>query len=233
MTAPFKLYGRLFITGDIQAMTGLHIGGSERAFSIGARDKPVITNPLNGQPYIPGSSLRGKLRSLTEKYMGKVTGQKINQGEIHSCTTAKEYTRPARFVSIYGRSADEFNTPTRLVVRDVPLKPESAERLRAARTELPFTELKTEVSIDRVTSQANPRSIERVPAGAVFSPSELVLSFFDPQDTALIETLLDGMLLLEDDYLGGHGSRGSGKVCFADLTIRLKRGDGRRRGDGE
>lgn len=97
--------------------------------------------------------------------------------------------------------------------------------IREAKTALPYTEIKTEVAIDRVTSQANPRDVERVPAGAVFGPMELVYNIYSEQDVAWISVLLDAMQLLEDDYLGGHGSRGSGKVVFQNLHLILKRAD--------
>ncbi len=217
-----KLHGRVFITGDIVAVTGLHIGGSGGAFAIGGVDNPVIKNQVNGQPYIPGSSLRGKMRSLTEKYMGQVTGQRINNGEIHRCQNGNEYQSCA-ICNIFGITAEEFNWPTRLVVRDIPLTPESVQMLSQAKTSLPFTEVKTEVAIDRVTSQANPRDIERVPAGAVFGPMELVYSIYDArQDVEWLSVLLDSMDLLQDDYLGGSGSRGGGKVVFTNLSLSLK-----------
>ena len=217
-----KLYGRLFITGDIITVTGLHIGGSGEAFAIGGVDNPVIKNQINGQPYIPGSSLRGKMRSLTEKYLGRVTGQRINNGEIHACQNHAEY-QDCPICNIYGITAESFNWPTRLVVRDISLTPDSAKQLEQAKTSLPFTEVKTEVAIDRVTSQANPRDIERVPAGAVFGPMELVYSIYDAKDVEWLSVLLDGMDLLQDDYLGGSGSRGGGKVVFANLNLALKR----------
>jgi len=221
MNQSLTLHGRLFIYADIKVHTGLHIGGSGGAFSIGAMDKPVISDPLTGQPYIPGSSIRGKMRSLTEKYLGKVTGQRINQGEIHTCKNKNEYSE-CPICNTYGVAASDFNLPARLIVRDVHLRPESAAQLRLAKTELPYTEVKTEVSIDRVTSQANPRSIERVPAGAVFGPLEMIFSFYNTRDIAFLDTLMDGLTLLEDDYLGGHGSRGSGKVAFINLEAGYK-----------
>lgn len=222
MSDQLMLYGRMIITGNIEVKTGLHIGATESMFAIGKKDKGVIANPINGQPYIPGSSLRGKLRSLSEKYQGKVKGQKIHQGEIHACDQPD-----CSICLLYGRTATEKGgSLTRLIVRDVQLLDKSAERLSSARTDLPFTEIKTEVAIDRVTSQANPRTIERVPAGAVFGPMELVISFFSPGDISLLDLLLDGMALLQDDYLGGHGSRGYGKVEFTDLNVVLKKGNG-------
>ncbi len=221
MNQSLTLHGRLFIYADIDIRTGLHIGGSGGAFSIGAMDKAVISDPLTGRPYIPGSSIRGKMRSLTEKYLGKVTGQRINQGEIHACKNKNEYSE-CPICNTYGVAASDFSLPTRLIVRDVHLRPDSAARLQLAKTELPYTEVKTEVSIDRVTSQANPRSIERVPAGAVFGPLEMIFSFYDAGDIAFLDTLMDGLTLLEDDYLGGHGSRGSGKVAFINLEAGYK-----------
>ncbi len=220
-----RLRGRLFITGDIVVKTGLHIGGSGGAFSIGGVDNPIIVDQLTRQPYIPGSSLRGKMRSLTEKYLGEITGQRISQIEIHSCRQAKDRYPDCPVCNIYGITAEDFNWPTRLVVRDVPLTPDSAQRLQAAKTSLPYTEVKTEVTIDRVTSQATPRDVERVPAGAVFGPMELVYSIYGDRDIEWVAVLLDGMALLEDDYLGGLGSRGSGKVAFENLTLVFKRAD--------
>lgn len=219
-----KLFGRLIIHGDIVVKTGLHIGGSGGAFAIGGVDNPVITNQVNGQPYIPGSSLRGKMRSLTEKYLGRTTGQRISQSQIHACKTEADYLE-CPICNIFGITAEDFNWPTRLLVRDVALDPTSAEVIREAKTTLPYTEVKTEVAIDRVTSQANPRDVERVPAGAVFGPMELVYNIYSEQDVAWISVLLDAMQLLEDDYLGGHGSRGSGKVVFQNLHLILKRAD--------
>lgn len=222
--ADVKLLGRVFITGDVVVKTGLHIGGSGGAFAIGGVDDPVIVDQLTRQPYIPGSSLRGKMRSLTEKYLGQVTGQRINQIEIHSCRKDRDNYADCPICNIYGITAEDFNLPTRLVVRDVPLRADSAERLQAAKTS-PYTEVKTEVTIDRVTSQATPRDVERVPAGAVFGPMELVYSIYEAKDVNWLAVLLDGMELLQDDYLGGLGSRGSGKIAFENLVLTLKCAD--------
>lgn len=227
-----KLYGRLLLGGEIKVKTGLHIGSSGGAFEIGGVDNAVITDQVTGQPYIPGSSLRGKLRSLTEKARGEVDGQAIDQVTIHSCHDDKQpkEANRARYVvcpicNIFGIAAQDYNHPTRLIVRDIPLCSDSAKMLRAAKTSLPYTEVKTEVAIDRVTSQAVPRPVERVPAGAVFGPMELVYNIYSEQDVTWLSVLLDAMQLLEDDYLGGHGSRGSGKIVFQNLQLTLKRAD--------
>ena len=164
-----QLKGRVFITFDIEAVTGLHIGGSDTGIEIGGVDKTVIRDPITNRPYIPGSSLKGKVRSLLEKYRGLAQNQRIGQGFIHSCDDKEQYPG-CDVCQIFGVPGErDFATPTRLVVRDVHLSDASAKTLEEqAHTDLPYTEVKTEVSIDRVTSAANPRQMERVPAGAVF-----------------------------------------------------------------
>lgn len=220
-----QLYGRVFIQGKIVARTGLHIGGSETAVSIGGVDNTVIRDPLTRRPYIPGSSLKGKMRSLTEKQQGLPQNQRIGSNVfIHVAQDEKEY-ETSDVSHIYGIPANDFSLPTRLAVRDIPLTDESAGLLDAARTDLPYTEVKTEVAVDRVTATAVPRQLERVPAGAEFGPLEMVYSLFDPGDVARFGVLIDGMTFLEDDYLGGSGTRGSGKIAFADLKVRLKTAD--------
>lgn len=221
MANQIKLYGRIFIEGEIFVETGLHIGGSDNAFSIGGNDNPVIINPLSLEPYIPGSSLRGKMRSLTEKYRGD---KLVNHANVmmHTAETREEYEQ-SPVANIYGVSAEDFNLPTRLIVRDVSLTQASRDLLKKAKTDMPFTEVKTEVSIDRITSQANPRPLERVPAGAVFGPMQLVYSVYQERDIEWLSVLFDGMELLQDDYLGGSGARGSGKIRFQSLKVTLKR----------
>jgi len=224
-----ELKGRVLITFDIEAKTGLHIGGSDTNIEIGGVDKTVIRDPLTNRPYVPGSSLRGKVRSLLEKYRGLIQNQRIGHGYIHSCDDSKQYP-DCPVCQIFGVPGErKFATPTRLIVRDTHLTDASARRLiDEARTDLPYTESKTEVSIDRVTSAANPRQMERVPAGAVFGPAELVYSIYDgddcdPQrDIDNLKVLVEGLKLLEDDYLGGLGSRGSGKIVFQAIKVTTR-----------
>lgn len=224
--ADIKLYGRVFIRGNIKAVTGLHIGGSEGAIAIGGVDNTVIRDPLTQRPYIPGSSLKGKMRSLMEKSDGRPQNRRIGRDvKIHNCETPEEYANCA-VCHIYGIPGETgFSRPTLLVVRDVMLTPDSIERLDTAKTDLPFTEVKWEVAIDRVTSAATPRQMERVPAGAEFGPFELVYSLYDPGDDKRFKRVVDGMSLLQDDYLGGSGTRGSGKIEFTGLTVTLKHSD--------
>jgi len=229
-----ELKGRIVITFDIEAVTGLHIGGSDAGVEIGGVDKTVIRDKLTNRPYIPGSSLKGKMRSLLEKYNGLPQNKRIGQGYIHTCDNAPGYKK-CDVCQVFGVPGElKFATPTRLVVRDVFLGAESAKKLEAAQTDLPYTEVKTEVSIDRVTSAANPRQMERVPAGAKFEHAEMILSLYEIhledgtatkalEDLKRLSVLLEAMQLVEDDYIGGLGSRGSGKVAFKDIKLSFRK----------
>lgn len=233
MSKQIQLKGRVFLTFNLCAVTGLHIGGSDVGVEIGGVDKTVIRDPLTNRPYIPGSSLKGKVRSLLEKYDGLPQNQRINQGFIHSCNDSGEYSQ-CDVCQIFGVPGErDFGTPTRLVVRDVQMSAESADKLeQSGRTDLPYTEIKTEVAIDRVTSVANPRQMERVPAGTLFGPAEMVYSIYDghgcdPQrDVDRLAKLVEGLVLLEDDYLGGLGSRGSGKVRLEGIQVMMRSQNG-------
>lgn len=242
MTDALQLQGRVFVQFALHTVTGLHIGGSETGVEIGGVDKTVIRNPISNEPYIPGSSLRGKMRSLTEKHLGlallPLGGRREDASEenksprVHQCGKGQgEAYKSCRICRVYGVAAnvDYLNTPTRLIVRDVFMEPESAIPLKEkAQTDLPFTEVKTEVAIDRVTSVATPRQMERVPAGVVFGPAQLIYSVYqgqgcDPaEDVTMLDTVFLGLKLLEDDYLGGLGSRGSGQVRAERLRIGYK-----------
>ena len=60
------------LEGTITLKTGLHIGAGDTEMRIGGTDNPVVKNPLDNRPYIPGSSLKGKIRSLLEWQLGLV-----------------------------------------------------------------------------------------------------------------------------------------------------------------
>lgn len=230
-TKHIRLVGRVFVRFDIEAVTGLHIGGSDVGVEIGGVDKTVIRDKLTNRPYIPGSSLKGKVRSLLEKYHGLEQNKKINKGFIHSCEKKAPYDN-CDLCQVFGVAGDsEFGTPTRLIVRDAFMSASSAAKLNQAQTDLPFTEVKTEVAIDRVTSAANPRQLERVPAGAIFGgdqQAEIVYGLYEGDDCNLgddikrLAVIVEGLSLLEDDYLGGAGSRGSGKVKFINFKVMAK-----------
>jgi CRISPR-associated protein Csm3 len=223
-----QLQSRLFLTFTICAETGLHIGGSPGILSIGNVDNPVIRDPITRRPYIPGSSLRGKMRSQMEKQYGRPQNTRVGQVRIHTCKTAAEY-HTCHVCQTFGIPGEhEHSETSRLVVRDARLTDDSADILDKARTDLPFTEVKWESAIDRVTSAATPRQQERVPAGARFA-GELVFSCYSRDDTernmqelTLFQNVLEGLELVEEDYLGGQGARGSGKVAFTNLALTIK-----------
>ena len=169
-----KLKSKIFIKGKITALTGLHIGGNSIGMAIGGADKVVVRNPLTNEPYIPGSSLRGKIRSLLERARGdekhspKEGGFSLKDDKLEAAAGINPKTLLGK---LFGVSADKNNgQPTRLMVRDAHLTRESKKQLEnAPNTDMPMTEVKTEVNIDRITSAANPRQFERVPAGAEFA----------------------------------------------------------------
>ena len=118
-----------------------------------------------------------------------------------------------------GDSLDSLNaTPARLTVYDAPLDPDSVTPQMRENLDDELTEVKSENAIDRITSQANPRTLERVPAGARFKV-RLVLDLLCEEDRSLAPRLAEGLRLLEDDSLGGGGSRGSGRVRFGNLKL--------------
>ena len=237
---------RLFISGTLTILTGLHIGGNSTEMSIGGADHIVVRDPLTNYPYIPGSSLRGKMRSLLERLTGEMTirikgGSKVinhvsGLGDMMAggviLNSAGPSSSPSQLSTrLFGLPIDKQSgyqveniVPQRLVVRDAQLmNPATLEKAR--NTDMPMTEVKTEVAIDRITSQANPRQIGRVPAGAEFA-FEMILSLYEADDEAeYVKAVFGCMDLLQDDYLGGHGSRGYGKVRFKVNPIMEKSAD--------
>ncbi len=220
------IHSKVFIRGRIKVETGLHIGGNSVGLSIGGTDAVVVRNPFNNQPYIPGSSLRGKMRSLLERARGDEKNNPTEGGFFfNDKKEALAGTKPAsKLGKLFGVAAEVKNkTATRLIVRDAHLTQESYDKLKnAPNTDMPLTEVKTEVWIDRITSMANPRQIERVPAGSEFN-FELILTLLsDDNREEFLNLIQEGMQLLQDDYLGGKGSRGNGKVTFKEVVLSEK-----------
>jgi CRISPR-associated protein Csm3 len=268
ITRPQKqLAGKIRIESTLLVETGLHIGGGGETLDIGGLDKPVIRDPLTQQPYLPGSSIKGKLRSILERLHNKPVNRKgsrdtyryesddvvdgyteISTGQfvafqgastcpvsrlfgstgtkcwiptadvtddVESDTkTAKQTIAGVEHTKVTGR-----NAPARLIVRDCHLHIDSVEKLKRVDTGLYMTEWKFENGIDRITSAANPRQVERVPAGSAFK-FELVYTV--ENKTQVIEDLKNlaiAIAILEDDALGGHGSRGYGKIKFQQIEF--------------
>jgi CRISPR-associated protein Csm3 len=271
-TTQKPLIGKLRLESTLLVDTGLHIGGGGENLDIGGLDKPVIRDPLTDYPYLPGSSLKGKLRSILERFLNKslnrpggsgtyryesddlddgyseVDGQLIPYEGARTCQLSRIFgstggsggrtktwiktsvvkaqgldelgTRPINseeYTSTRGR-----NAPARLIVRDSHLLPSSAEKLRKIDTGLFMTEWKFENGLDRITAAANPRQLERVPAGSEFR-FELVYTVEDAsQAVEDLKHIAIALAILEDDALGGHGSRGYGKVRFQNFELSYR-----------
>mgnify|MGYP000397907494 CR=1 FL=1 len=288
----------VFIKGKIHLKTGLHIGGLKEGVEIGGCDNPVIygwtrhNNELRKVPIIPGSSLKGKIRSLLEvKYGAYRTyedkGEHLNLEELKNRvkdildrylnnkftsindekerkrkindeitditeliitlsdnkdklketltknknidlstldTLLKKTLHAGKILKIFGKGADPSvkTFPTRLVVRDCSPTKETIEEWEQNDELVNGTELKVENTINRITSAATPRQIERIPAGSKFE-FEFILSVYEgDKEEEMLKTLFEGMHLLEDNYLGGSGSRGYGKIEFQIESIKEK-----------
>lgn len=209
-----NLKGNVILSGQIRVLTGLHIGASRNTLEIGGVDSPVLRDPVTRYPYIPGSSLKGKMRMLTEFALNQV---KVANGKGKPCDCGE-----CAVCLIFGNAADKSKMgPTRLTVRDAFPTEETVQMWENVDSELLFTEYKGENTLDRITSAANPRFFERVVPDSVFA-LEMVYSVYDLSEinldlTAEIDNLkyvFQALRLLEHSSLGGHGSRGYGKVAF-------------------
>jgi CRISPR-associated protein Csm3 len=208
-----KLVGKLILEGEMHCETGLHIGAGKGSLEIGGADNPVVKDS-HGRPYVPGSTLRGRVRALLEQATGAavpaelvfISKRKGQEVRIHQSDRPDDEIcilfgrSPGRMEKVGGGEIESNHaTPARLSVFDAPLIAESITPQMRETLDDELTEVKSENAIDRITSQANPRTLERVPAGA--------------------RLVLQGLRLLEDDALGGGGSRGSGRVRFGALKL--------------
>ncbi len=238
------ILGKVQISGKIKCLTGLHIGASKENIEIGAIDSPVVRDPVTREPYIPGSSIKGKMRALLEKALAvelgivgttkrRNIGTRNNEVWIHVCDDATEAVECSicRIFGSTSKGEGKKNFPARLLVRDAYLTKDSIEKLSDIDTGLQYTEWKFENAIDRVTSAANPRQLERVPRGAEFE-FELIYNVEDTDSLSKdMENLNLAIELLKLDALGGHGSRGYGKVeisidCIKGMPVDVLKGKG-------
>lgn len=205
-----QLNKKIILKGYIEAESGIMVGGSNSSFEIGGTDKQVIRNPINQMPYIPGSSLKGKMRSLLELNEGTISEDRGNFGPTHK----PDAIAAQLFGHIKNRSDNNNDSQqaSRVIVRDSELM--NADEFEG-KTELLYTEVKAENSIDRITSAANPRFFERVPKGAKFGLSIIINVFSgDKNGENFLYYVFKSLRLVQDDYLGGSGSRGNGQVRF-------------------
>lgn len=260
--------GKFIIHSTLIVETGLHIGGGGETLDIGGLDKPILRDPITQQPYLPGSSIKGKLRSILERWFNKPLNRKGGSGtfryesddlengysEIENHQYIKfEGAKTCLLSRVFGSTGNNCwikeaianqqkldcrgnrniegesyilvkgrNSPARLIVRDAHLTHESAERLKKIDTGLYMTEWKFENGIDRITSAANPRQLERIPAGSQFN-FELIYTV-ERQDQVIedLQNIAIAIAILEDDALGGHGSRGYGKVRFENFRFEYR-----------
>jgi CRISPR-associated protein Csm3 len=214
------------ITGTIELLSGLHIGSGNTEIHIGGTDNPIIKNPVNRQPYIPGSSIKGKMRSLLEWHAGVIAqtnGKPIGYKDLKSLSAEQNVTAK-EIIKLFGAAPEGSDIdidlvkeigPGRLSFWDCSLEQDWVKQMDEKN--LMLTEIKMENTIDRISGTAdNPRNTERVPAGARF---EFKLSIRVHDNEELLEVVLQGLKLLELTGLGGSGSRGYGKLKFNQLQI--------------
>lgn len=197
------MYAKIQITGKLKVETGLHIGGNGAFAAIGAVDSPVIRDTTSHLPMIPGSSLKGKMRTLLAKAH--------NEQIVDPDNDVEEIRR------VFGNAKKGNPHPSRILFSDMIMC--NGEELRQKEINS-MTEVKFENSINRQTAVANPRQIERVIRGAEFN-LDLIYEVEKEEDTLDdLRLLAEGMTLLQYDYLGGSGSRGYGKVKFSDVQAQ-------------
>ena len=204
------LKGKFIITGKIKVLTGLHIGTSRDFSAIGAVDNIVIRDTVTNKPIIPGSSLKGKMRYLLSR-------AKYNDNSTLTMPNIKKESDDIK--KLFG--ASEPVVLSRLQFCDMLLR--EKDYGRDVEFDLPYTEIKYENTIDRGTGVANPRQQERVPAGSEFD-FRLIYNVENTKNMEEevkrdFENILLMLELLEDDYLGGHGTRGYGRVKFENLKL--------------
>ena len=202
------MFVKLEITGTLEVLTGMHIGGSSAFAAIGAVDSPVVRDTFSDQPMIPGSSLKGKMRALlAQKY-----NDRKHLPDSYSC----EDDDP-RILRLFGSAKKNQIQRSRVLFRDMMLS--NMKELREYGLNS-ATEVKFENTISRMTAIANPRQIERVIPHTKFDLS-IVYNVQEADEVIPdLQLLAEGMQLLGFDYLGGHGSRGYGKVKSSDLQLR-------------
>lgn len=256
----FKFKGKYIIEADLRCLTGLLIGGTIEGIEIGGIYNPVIRDPLTNYPYIPGSALKGKLRSLLEWVVKKENGKTPVEDQIDSFNEDKRRKaeelkkrrksdedikkeidkmkpsiQPCKcgkcdVCIVFGSAAEAPSEgPTRLTVRDA-FPTEKTQKESEDTTikkwqkwlgEGIYTELKTENVINRITSEAMPRTMERVPKNSAFR-IEMIYDVYKKSDKTKLKNLFLAMALLEDSALGGSGTRGYGKVKFENFKVEFR-----------
>lgn len=203
------LKGKVLIKGILRVETGMHIGGGADFAPIGAVDSPFLRDTLTQAPIIPGSSIKGKIRTLLAKI-------RSNKYILNSVDTDDDIIK-----RLFGSTSNELAQPARLQFFDLFITKDSMDKFSCLETDTYLGEIKFENTINRLTGIANPRQIERVPAGMEFN-FKLVYNIENEDEYKDdLAVLNEGFELLQMDYLGGHGSRGYGRVSINNLTVEL------------
>jgi CRISPR-associated protein Csm3 len=205
-----KLMNSIKINCEIEVLSGLHIGAGKEALEIGGLDNAVIKNPRTLAPYIPGSSIKGKMRFLSEWKHDKVLNENAHACSNAGCCICRTFGTMEK--------TDGKRGTTRLVVRDA--------NLIGLFTPETMLEVKYSTAIDRMTGtakQGSLRNLERVVPGVKFS-FEIVYRVFDLDDDGKADMenfkiVVEALKLLENDTLGGSGSRGCGQIAFRNIKV--------------
>lgn len=206
------MYGKLEISGVIESLTGLHIGGGSQFAAIGAVDSVVIKDIQDDLPMIPGSSLKGKLRSLLSK--------QLSFGNL-----PKEHNKDDdRIKRLFGHAESKNPKTSRIYFSDIFMSEESREELE--NSDMDATEIKFENTITRSTGVANPRQIERAIKGISYNMSLIYNIENESEIEEDFKLLKMAFKLLKYDYLGANGSRGYGRVDIKDLDVKALIVDG-------
>lgn len=207
-------YAKVKLIGELNLLSGLHIGGSDAFAAIGSVDAPIIKDTLTGLPLIPGSSIKGKLRTLLAKTYNRSVSSKPDHDD-------------PRITRLFGATTGGGEDGKgiirgRLLFRDMVLA--NKDELDSLGVDS-YTEVKFENTIGRIDGMANPRQIERAIRGSKFN-FELIYELNDRTEVLEdMKTIRNGLKLLETDYLGGSGSRGYGKVAIKNLRAEIVFGD--------
>jgi len=231
MSSEISLKGVLEIEMIMECLTGLRIGGGPEVMEIGGVENVVIKDPLTRLPYVPGSSLKGAMRAHYELFSEEPINHEVVRGaqkiRIHLCGKPD-----CKICRVFGRTPEKLESEgggqvpdnmiytTRLKVDDAYPTNDTIEKWKTFSPE--GVEVKYENVLDRLTSRANPRGVERVPRGSEFRVT-MSYKIFDEKDVENVGVVFQSLKLVEDDYLGAYGSRGYGRVRFKNISMRLKK----------
>lgn len=211
------MLAKIMISGKIISKTGMHIGGASGFSAIGAIDSPVVRDIQSDEPMIPGSSLKGKMRSLLARQYTDTTKLPAHNSDVDRVRRLFGYMQDGKS----GSGGKQMAFPARLQFSDMFL----ANKDELTEIGVPTTEVKFENTINRLTAVANPRQIERSVAGSEFNLNLIYNVVDEAEMLEDFETIGEGMKLLTYDYLGGHGSRGYGRIRFTDIEVNCVTGE--------